>query len=77
MATVAPRKSATDWTPRRLMAWLRELFLEHGGILAKSDTEPALVSSVDAWFRLRAVGGGKLMVIEHSLVHSSGSRAIT
>ena len=76
MATVVPGKSTNEWVPTRLMAWLRELGLEFNDIIVKSDNEPALISLVEAWRRLRPVKGGGKMVVEHSPVHSSKSNGV-
>lgn len=76
VATVVPRKSTGEWVSRRLMAWLRELGVEFNDIIVKSDNEPALVSMVEAWGRLRAVKGGGKMVVEHSPVRSSQSNGV-
>ena len=76
MATVVPRKSSGEWVTKRLMAWMRELGYEFCDVIVKSDNEPALVSLVEAWGKLRAAKGGKRMVIEHSPVHSSKSNGV-
>ena len=75
-ATVVPSKVVGEWTPKRLMAWIRELGLEFGDVIVKSDNEPALVSLVETWGRERAIKGGKRMVVEHSPVHSSKSNGV-
>ena len=49
LATVVPGKALTEWGPKRLMAWLREIGIEFNDVMVKSDNEPALVSLVEAW----------------------------
>ena len=76
MATVVPRKSSGEWVAKRMMAWMKELGYEFCDVIVKSDNEPALVSLVEAWGKLRAARGGQRMVVEHSPVHSSKSNGV-
>ena len=36
-ATVVPRKGTDQWVPRRLLAWMREIGLEHNEVAAHPD----------------------------------------
>ena len=55
---VAPRKGTDHCVPRRLLAWMREIGLEHNDVVIRSDNEPALLTLIDAWSRQRVVEGG-------------------
>ena len=46
--TVMPRKSTGEWMCGRVMAWHRDLGLELGEIIVKSDTELSLTGVVES-----------------------------
>ncbi len=58
-ATAVQRKGIDQWVPKRLLAWMREIGLEHNDVVAKSENEPALLTLIDAWLRQRAAKVGR------------------
>jgi hypothetical protein len=76
MCTVTPRKSTGEWISKRLMAWTREVGVEHGPLIIKSDNEPALKDLTEKWASLRAMRGGGRCLMENSPIGSSKSNGV-
>ena len=76
MATVVPSKSASSFTSKRLVAFMKEVGVVHGDLLVKSDQEPAIKAILNEAGRVRATEGGGRCVMEQSPVGSSASNGI-
>ncbi len=68
MGSAVPSKSTGTFIAKRVVAFLREVGLENGDIITKSDQEPAIRSIVTEVGRVRAVGGSGKYIIENSVV---------
>ena len=76
MATVVPSKSASTFTSRRLVAFMKEVGILHGDLLVKSDQEPAIKAILDDAGRVRSSEGGGRYIMEQSPVGSSASDGV-
>ena len=77
MSTVVPTKAVSPWICRRLMAFLKELGLQNGDVILKSDQEPSIKAVIKEFAKMRAVSGAAGRCIEEeSPVGSSSSNGI-
>lgn len=75
LATAVPRKSAGDFVSSRVLAFLKEVGIEAGDVIVKSDQEPAIMSLVDTIGRLKVAKGGR-WIVEASPVGSHASNGV-
>ena len=71
LASAVPRKSTGTFVAKRILAFLREIGLEHGDIVIKSDNEPAIVAVLDDLAALRAASSTGRIIRENSVVGDS------
>jgi len=76
MAAVVPSKSTGNFIAARLMAFLKEIGLELGDMVIKTDQEPAMGAMVGELGRRRAAEGGGAFVVEQSPVGESQSNGV-
>ena len=76
LATVIPSKSASSYTSRRLVAFMKEVGILHGDLVVKSDQEAAVKAILDGAGRARAAEGGGRYVMEQSPVGASASNGV-
>ena len=76
MATVVPSKSASSYTSRRLVAFMKEVGILYGDLVVKSDQEAAVKAILDGAGRARAAEGGGRYVMEQSPVGASASNGV-
>lgn len=76
MASVVPKKTTGTFIAKRVLAFMKEVGVEYGDLVVKTDQEEALKTIVADVGRLRAAGGGGRYVVEHSPVGASQSNGI-
>ena len=73
LSAAVPSKSTGAYIARRIMGWMKEIGIETGDMIMKSDQEAAITSIVREVGKMRAANGGGKHIIEESLVGSSKS----
>ena len=76
MSAAVPSKSTGTYIARRTIAFLREMGVEHRDVVAKSDSEPAVVSILNEVDKIRAGSGVGSFVHERSVTGDSRSNGI-
>ena len=76
MSSAVPSKSTGCFIAKRVLAFLKEIGCESGGLTVKSDQEAAVKAIVEEIGRLRAAGGGGRYVVENSPVGASQSNGV-
>ena len=76
LASVAPSKAHNEFLAGRIQAFLRELGLDRGDLVVKTDQEPAMRALIGEVARRRAADGGGRCVVEHSPVGESQSNGV-
>jgi hypothetical protein len=76
VATMVPTKSVDHFVAKRIIAFLAEVGCLRGGVIVRSDQEPAMTSLVDEIGRRLAASGGGRRVVDDSPVGASASNGL-
>ena len=76
LATLVPSKSTGTFVANRLMAFLKEIGLEFGDLVVKTDQEAAMGAIVENLRKNRAAAGGGAFIVEQSPVGASQSNGV-
>ena len=76
LAAAIPVKSTGTHVARRIAAFMKEIGVGLGGVLVKTDQEPAIKAIMEEAGRVRAADGGGKYLMEQSPVGSSASNGI-
>ena len=76
LASAMPSKTTGKFIAKRVLAFTREVGVDHGELVIKTDQEPAMKAIVNEVCRLRAAAGGGRTVPEMSPVGQSQSNGI-
>lgn len=76
MAAVTPTKNKGDYISKRIMGFLKEIEVQYGDLVVKSDQEEAAKAVVEGVGKLKVLDGGGKYIMENSPVGASQSNGV-